>query len=287
MASYRWRSATPGDVPAIRDLVARCDPDGPDAERIAADLRRPGLELALDTRVVEDEDGVIVARAWVNRRSEADVHPAHRGRGLGGELLGWIVDRAVQAGEEQVVQTVRDDDVAAGALLAAHGFEAMVTSWMLEKVLADEPGAGVTAGITVRPYRESDARAAYEMVEDAFQGLQGRRLEFGEWQRQTVGRGDFAPEFSPVACDGERIVGAVLTLKDGYVERVAVDREYRSRGIARQLLRQAFRDLHEQKVRSCTLWTHSALGLYQRAGMVVRRSATVYRKGLVTPRRSG
>jgi hypothetical protein len=64
MASYRWRAATADDVPAIRDLVALCDPDGPDAERIAADLRRPGMELALDTRVVEDEGGVIVARAW-------------------------------------------------------------------------------------------------------------------------------------------------------------------------------------------------------------------------------
>ncbi|GAA2485880.1 hypothetical protein GCM10010434_031370 [Winogradskya humida] len=274
-------------MPAIRDLVALCDPDGPDAERIAADLRRPGLQLALDTRVVEDEDGVIVARAWVDRRSEADVHPAHRGRGLGGELLSWIEGRAVKAGSEQVAQTVRDEDVAAGALMVAHGFEAMVTSWMLEKVLDDEPEAGEMSGITVRAYRESDARAAYDMVEDAFQKLQGRRLEFAEWEQQTVGRSDFAPEFSPVAFDGERIVGAVLTLADGYVERVAVDQAYRSRGIARLLLRRAFRDLQEKDIRSCTLWTHSALGLYQRAGMVVRRSATVYRKGLVTPERSG
>lgn len=52
--------------------------------------------------------GRVVARAWVDRRSEVDVHPEHRGRGLGAALLGWTLARAGQVGTARVVQTVPD-----------------------------------------------------------------------------------------------------------------------------------------------------------------------------------
>jgi mycothiol synthase len=76
---------------------------------------------------------------------------------------------------------------------------------------------------------------------------------------------------------------------EGYVERVAVRRDARNRGIARLLLRHAFRSFYRQGRRACTLWTHSetgALSLYERVGMTVRRSSTVYGKRLVEGARS-
>jgi ribosomal protein S18 acetylase RimI-like enzyme len=94
-----------------------------------------------------------------------------------------------------------------------------------------------------------------------------------------------------VAFERDQLVGAVLSLDvpdadEGYVERVAVRRDHRNRGIARVLLRQAFRDFYQQGRRTCTLWTHSdtgALSLYERVGMTTRHSSTVYRKALDTP----
>ena len=70
---------------------------------------------------------------------------------------------------------------------------------------------------------------------------------------------------------------------EGYIEQPAVRRDHRKLGIARLLLRHAFRAFHQRGRRTCTLGTHSdtgALALYLRAGMTVRHSATVYRKSL-------
>lgn len=54
------------------------------------------------------------------------------------------------------------------------------------------------------------------------------------------------------------------------------------------LLRHAFRDFYRQGRRTCTLWTHSetgALSLYERVGMTVRCSSTVYSKALTARER--
>ncbi|WP_406204276.1 GNAT family N-acetyltransferase [Kitasatospora sp. NBC_01560] len=299
---YRTRPATLADAPAIHRLLDACERDllgvttgspenGPDS--IAADLALPGLDPALDTLLVLDAAGAVVARAWVHggRRSAVDVHPAHRGSGLGGALLGWAEGRARELGSERMSQTLLDGDHAAEALLRSRGYGPFVTQWLLEIALPAGPVAPAPPdGITVRPFRTGDERAAYRLTEDAFDEWQVRRKPYEEWALHTVGRDTFAPALSPVAFAGEEMVGAVLSLDvpasgEGYVERVAVRRDHRNRGIARVLLREAFAAFHRRGRTACTLWTHSetgALALYERVGMSVRRSSTVYGRALGT-----
>ncbi|MER6473113.1 GNAT family N-acetyltransferase [Streptomyces collinus] len=134
---YRAVPATAQDVGSIRRLVSACelevygrvrtDPGG-----VAAVFARPGLIPELDTLLIHDQAGRLAARAWVNRRSEVDVHPQHRGRGLGAVLIDWAEARARQAGSEQIVQTVPDGDKGAVALLRSRGYAPMVTEWLLE-----------------------------------------------------------------------------------------------------------------------------------------------------------
>jgi mycothiol synthase len=292
---YGTRPATTADIPAIVELVVACEHElfgraETDSDRVAADLARPGLDPTLDTRLVHDPAGELAAWAWVNRRSEVDVHPAHRGRGLGGGLLDWVEERARSSGGARVVQTVPDSDAAAVALVRSRGYEPMATSWLLEIPLLSEPAVpDPPAGITVRAFRPGeDDRAAHQVIEDAFDEWQERRKSFEEWAMLTVARSTFAPGMSPVAVEGDRMVGAVVSVDDpqlgeGYIERVAVARDQRNRGIARLLLRWAFRAFYQHGQRHCALWTHSgtgALSLYERVGMTVRRSSTVYSKQL-------
>jgi mycothiol synthase len=293
-AGYQSRSATTDDVPAIHRLVAACEHalygrTETDVDAIAADLARPGLGPALDTLLVCDPAGELAARAWVNRRSEVDVHPDHRNRGLGSSLLTWIEARASLVGTQRLVQTVPDSDSAATELLRSHGFEPLVTSWLLGIAMPNEPKVPEPPpGIVVREFQPGDELAAHQLTEDAFDEWQQRRKSYQEWALLTVERATFAPTLSPLAFAGDQMVGAVLSLdvpdlSEGYIERVAVRRDHRNQGIARLLLGHAFRAFYRQGRRTSTLWTHSdtgALSLYERVGMTVRRSSTVYSKAL-------
>ncbi|MFG2894972.1 GNAT family N-acetyltransferase [Streptomyces sp. NPDC048248] len=291
---YRSQPATVDDVGAIRRLVADCERavDGrvqTDAGSVAAVFARPGLALDSDTVLVRDRSGRLAAWAWVERHSEVDVHPNHRGRGLGAALLDWAGERALQAGSEGIVQTVPDSDDGTVALVRSRGYAPLVTAWLLEFPMPDEPSVPETPpGIVVRPLRAGDEPAVHLLVQDAFDEWQERRQSYAEWAKHTVDRPTFAPALSPLAFYDNQLVGAALSLDlpesdEGYVEQVAVRHDQRGRGIARQLLRHAFQSFHQTGRRCCTLWTHSdtgALDLYLRVGMKVRHSSTVFRKEL-------
>ncbi|MFF9126418.1 GNAT family N-acetyltransferase [Streptomyces sp. NPDC014889] len=282
------------DVSAIHRLVSACERElygrvQTDPGAVAAVLARPGLVPELDTLLIHDRTGQPAARAWVDRRSEVDVHPRHRGRGLGALLLDWAEARARQAGSGQIVQTVPDDDAKAVALLRSRGYEPMVTEWLLEFAMPDEPAAPEPpAGITVRPFRPGDEHTAHQLIEDAFDEWQQRRNTYQEWAQHTVERPTFAPAMSVLAFDDGQLVGATIALDlpeagEGWIEQVAVRRDHRGQGIARLLLLHSFRAFHRHGRRTCILGTHSetgALTLYLHVGMQVRHSSTVYRKGL-------
>jgi mycothiol synthase len=286
----RHRPVTVEDAPAVHRLIAACERDlhgrvETGVDRVVADLTVPGLEPARDTLLVEDGAGTLVGWAWVRgRRSVVDVHPGYRGRGLGGALLTWAEARAREAGGDRLAQTVPDRDLAAATLLRSRGYADLVSEWLLEYDTSAEPAVPAPpAGVTVRPFRPGDERAAHQVAEDAFDEWQPRRKPYEEWARHTVERSTFAPEASPVALAGGRLVGVVLSMdvpaaEEGYVQVVAVHRDHRNRGVARLLLHEAFRVFHRRGRTACTLATHSetgALSLYKRLGMTVRHSSTV------------
>ncbi|WP_224058199.1 GNAT family N-acetyltransferase [Streptomyces kanamyceticus] len=260
-----------------------------DAGAIAADLSRPGLVPESDSVLVLDRAGRLAAWAWVDRRSEVDVHPEHRGQGLGAVLLDWAQARARQAGRDGIVQTVPDADTAAVVLLRSQGYKPLVTAWQLEFAMPVEPTVPKPlTGVTVRPFRVGDGPAAHALVQDAFDEWQERRQAYEEWATHTIDRPAFAPTQSTLAFSGSQLVGAVLALDvpgsgEGYLEQVAVRHDHRGRGIARLLLRHTFHAFHRAGRSFCTLGTHSdtgALDLYLRVGMTVRHSSTVFRKDL-------
>ncbi|WP_354637695.1 GNAT family N-acetyltransferase [Kitasatospora camelliae] len=290
---YRCRPATAADARAEADLLAACEPAPPeragsvDAGPVTSFGPGPGP----DTLLVHDPAGRLAARARVSggRRCTVHVHPAHRGRGLGGALLDWAETRARQAGGDRLGQTVPDEDLPAVALLRSRGYEPFVTQWLLEIALpAGHPVPAPPAGIAVRGFRPGDERDVHRLTEDAFAAWQSRRKPYEEWARLTVERDAFAPDLSPLALADGRPVGAVLALRhpdsgEGHIDRVAVRPDHRSRGIAGLLLREAFRRFHHQGLSTATLFTHSATGalpLYRHLGMTVRHSSTVYGKAL-------
>ncbi|MFG1908440.1 GNAT family N-acetyltransferase [Kribbella sp. NPDC048928] len=291
---FRTRPATLADAPAIHAIIAANEQawhaqvqSVPDA--VAADLQRPLITLDLDTRVVTTPDGDIAAWAWVHggRRSQVDVHPSYAGRGLGTELVGWVEDRSREHHSERVAQTVDDADEAGTTLLRSRGYEVLATNWLLERPV-DGDAPVLPQGVTLRPFAEDDAQAVYKVVQDAFDDWQPRRHPYEEWAGTSIERSSFNAALSPVAVAGDEVVGAVISLDlpdspDGYVDQLAVRSDFRGRGLARALLTYAALEMGRQGRQTLTLWTHSgtgALAMYERLGMKVRRSSTVYRTEL-------
>ncbi|MFI5692405.1 GNAT family N-acetyltransferase [Kribbella sp. NPDC051586] len=290
---FQTRPATFDDAPAIHAIIAANEQAWHGQvhslqDAIAADLRRPMITLDLDTRVVEAPDG-IAAWAWVHggRRSQVDVHPSYVDRGLGSELVDWAEGRAREHESPWLAQTVDDADLGGAKLLRGRGYEVLATNWLLERPV-DGAEPLVPEGVTLRPFAPDDARVVHQVVQDAFDDWQPRRHEYDEWAGTSIERDSFDAELSPVAVAGDEIVGAVISLElpdspDGYVDQLAVRRDFRGRGMARALLTEAALGAGRRGKETLTLWTHSgtgALAMYERLGMRVRRSTTVYRKQL-------
>ncbi|GAA1701707.1 hypothetical protein GCM10009745_56070 [Kribbella yunnanensis] len=285
---FSGRAAGVGDAGAIWGVIAAAEvgwhgraevvPD-----RVAADLRRPLIDLALDTLVLEAPGGELVGWAWNHggKRAQVDVHPAYRGLGLGSRLLDWAEARSREVGSDWIAQTVDDADKAGTELLQGRGYDVLAVNWLLERPLRSQP-CEAPAGIRLEAYDSARAEEAHEVVEGAFAEFGSRRKSFEEWAELTVARASFRPDASTLAYDGDEVVGVVIALDgdEGYVEQLAVATDHRNRGIARAMLDRTAAEFHRLGRGNLTLWTHSgtgALAMYEHLGLRVRRSTTVHR----------
>lgn len=292
-AGFEARSATPHDVAAVTGLIAACELDNDGMAEVDASDVVNDLERATDPRdavVVTDGTRTVAWATLHGERATIDVHPDVRGRGIGAALLAWSEAHARAAGRTGIRQTVTDNDRAAAALFADHGYAPSHTAWILEIALDDEPATVVPPdGIAIRPYHGDDARSVHRVIDDAFSEWPGREPQrFEEWAPYVLTHPAFSPELSRLAFDGDELVGVALALDypdvaDGWIQQVATKASHRHRGIARALLASVFVGFHAQGRRMVGLSTDSrtgALTLYERLGMRVRRSYTGWAKEL-------
>jgi GNAT superfamily N-acetyltransferase len=229
-------------------------------------------------------DGVRVV-AWamvVHLRSAwADVHPDERGRGVGTWLRRWTEDRAREKGAPRIGQTLDDALEGSQTLLRAAGYTPRHTSWILHIDHVERPpDPEPPADVTLRPLRPEDTEQTLEMFETAF-GEWPDRLPstLATWRAMTIEREGFEPDDLIVAMEDDRIVGGafILDADEIWVDKLAVAREARHRGVARALLQTAFQRSFDRGYAQTRLSTDSktgALTLYERIGMRVVRSFT-------------
>ncbi|HET9250413.1 MAG TPA: GNAT family N-acetyltransferase [Actinomycetota bacterium] len=287
------RPPTRDDVEAIFGIVAACElaNDGKvETERIDVEtlFDRFGFEPVADALLVFDGARPVAWAELYRGRSEGDVVPDHRGRGIGAALLAWIEERARASDTLAVGQPKTDGDAGARELFLAHGYEPSWTAWIIRIDLDASPmPPNVPPGISIRPYQPGDARAVHALIEEAFSEWEGRDpTPFEVWAPMAIDHPAFSPERSPLAFDGDEIVGVVISHdspQEGWIDQVATRASHRRRGIAQALLRTAFVGFAAQGYRTAGVSTDSrtgALGLYEKVGMRVVRQYTRYRKHL-------
>ena len=286
---FDWRPATAADAEAIYELIAACElaDDGVvevDRYDVIVGFERHGLEPDLDTLLVFVGEDLAAWAELYRGRAEADVRPTHRGRGIGAALLSSIEARAGVLGEPRIGQTKTDANTGTRELLITSGYEPSWTSWIIRMELARPPEPPVVpAGISIRAYERSDARLVHEVIDDAFSEWPGRDPEpYEVWAPQAIAHPAFAPALSPLAFDGEELVGVVLSTdfpEEGWIDQLATKATHRRRGIAQALLRTALGGFYERGRPMAGVSTDSrtgALGLYEKVGMRVVRQYTRY-----------
>lgn len=290
------RAATPDDAGAVTELINAAEVvDIGEAmlgqSDVDADWASPSLDLALDTLLVF-EGGRMVAAAQVSaERADIDVHPEHRGRGIGTALINWSEERARTQAKPGVVprvgQTVPTEAADIVDLLNERGYDRLWESWVLRfPVDAELPPAEVE-GVEIRPYRTEEEHAAFTIIDTAFSEWDGRQPQpFAEWQSMVTKRPDFDPSLLLVAVVDDELVGAAYGINypdEGWIDKIAVDRDHRGRGIASAMLATLFTEFRSQGVSLLGLNTDSrtgALDLYLRLGMKVEHSYTRWSRAL-------
>jgi ribosomal protein S18 acetylase RimI-like enzyme len=166
-------------------------------------------------------------------------------------------------------------------LLEKLGYRIRHTSW----VLALPEGTQIQTrplpdGYDIREARPEEYPAAHDVLEDAFLEWSVREREpYDDFRAAVIGRPGFEPWNMRVVTDAEgSVVGVALVIMAGeaadeaYIDRLAVRRDQRHRGLAQALLVDAFARGREHGATRSALSTDSrtgALSLYEKVGMEV------------------
>ena len=248
---------------------------------IVGDWQRPSYDVSAGTVGVFDGELLVAYAEYLGgARGDAAVHPAHRGRGIGTALAGWMQERARDAGAT-VVGMPMPRGSAGDRLLEALGYEVRWESWVLQLPEgATVPDRDLPAGHTIREATPDDYEACWILLEDAFLEWSERDREpFEDFLARTVQRPGFQSWNLRLVVDpdGAAVAAAVVLSNgsEGYVDRLATRKDQRGKGIAQAMLVDAFAAARVHGATTSGLNTDSrtgALGLYEKVGMVVTQT---------------
>jgi mycothiol synthase len=249
---------------------------------IVSDWQRPSFDIAGRTLGVFDGD-VLVAYAEVSRsgRGDAAVDPSYRRRGLGTTLAGWMRAHTKELGGSEIGAPVRVGSPG-DQLLEKLGYRVRWTSWVLSLPEGRQiQERELPYGYAIRAAEPADHPAAWQVLEDAFLEWSVREREpYDDFLASTIERPGFEPwNLRVVTDDTGAIVGCALVIMFGdpaleaFIDKLAVRRDQRRKGLAQALLIDAFEQGREHGATRSALSTDSrtgALDLYLKVGMEVR-----------------
>ncbi len=280
------RPPTEDDAVEAARLMNEHWPEAVDPARVLNDWTSPRVDLEQDARI-GDGSYVLVedigeGRAWIEAY----------GRDVG-EALRWAESRARQTGRRRAFTGGWSTNVALFEELEQRGYRRVRSSHRMEIPLdSPVPEPAWPEGIEVRTIREGEARAVYDAHEEAFEDVwEPMRRSFEDWAHWYLQPPRFDGELWFLACDGPEICGVAMCHRHptvpglGWVDVLAVRREWRRRGIGRALLLHAFRAFARQGLTRAGLGVDSesptgAHGLYETVGMQAAHRFDVYEKAL-------
>src|SRR5215212_98058 len=248
---------------------------------IVADWSRPSWDVSTNTIGVFDGDRMVAyGEITGHDRGDAAVHPDYRRRGIGTAVAGWLQQTAKDLGGSGYGSPVPEGS-AGDRLLAKLGYRIRHTSWVLALPEGKEiERRELPEGHAIRQARPDEYPAVQDVIEDAFLEWSVRdRESYEDFHASVIGRPGFEPWNLRVVTDPDGVIlGTALVVMAGepateaYIERLAVHKDQRHRGLAQALLVDAFAQGRQHGATRSALSTASrtgALSLYEKVGMEV------------------
>jgi ribosomal protein S18 acetylase RimI-like enzyme len=314
----QWRELRPDDLAAwsaLTGAVARDEQTSSEfsADDLAEELDDPSIDPRLDTVAVLEDDVLVAAGQVYLPVMQTDqtvralfaghVHPDHRRRGIGSELLTKLERRAVTWARARFPDAepirARTDAAqtapAAIALLEARGYRPIRYYHELARELDPasdlEPAAGGPGApelVDYRPALDAELLAAHH---EAFAGHWGSAPpDAARWRTYFTGSRTFRPACSTLAVvgrpSGHRTVGGYVLAHsyqpgEVYLGHIGVRPDLRRAGLARRMLarslaRAAQEGYHRARLDVDSANADGAGGLYVSAGFQPAQITVVY-----------
>ena len=312
------RPLTRDDIPgwaALLAAVEKVENTGEhfSAEDLAEEMDNPDTEVGKDFVGAFDGDTQVgyfsvmprgVTDGAYKVHVEGSVHPDRRGEGIGTELVGAMVTRAVAAARERradlpsrLTATGMSTNTAQEELLTDLGMSGERWNFVMRTSLSDlSDPLPLADGYEFWPYDDQMALPLLEAHNLAFGAFHPNFTPWTEtmWKQWVTGSRSFRPavSFVVVPTGSDQIVGYVTSheyeayfdatgQREAYVAKVGVHPEHRGRGIAGALLGHCLEAYAAAGYDEASLDVDSenptgALGVYQRAGFEVETRWTNY-----------
>jgi len=217
-----------------------------------------------------DEETARALVAWAETRACEEREP-------GAFLRGFVPERAA------LVKTALEES---GYALIRHSYRMAIDA------PTGAPDPEWPDGLVVRPMREGEERAIYEVHEECFADhWEHVREPYEDWAHWTVNREGFDPSLWYVVTDGEEIAAYALCREHdaetdmGWVDMLGTRGPWRRRGLGKALLHHVFREFESRGYARIGLGVDAesltgANRLYGSVGMRVIRRFDVYEKTL-------
>ncbi len=261
-----------------------------DSDDLLSDLQSPEFDLATDSRAFRTPAGELVAAGFLSDRNriEAQFAEGWEDSALKERLVDFAETRARERGMDYVEQFVAADDGAGAAWLSGRGYVRHHTAWILG-LGPETPIAGRTLpdGYAIRTFTMADAEQLHRVIVAAFgEWDDGPAQSYAVWRAATFDRATVDPSAFRVATFADEVIGGCIVFDsadEAWVSHLAVDKAHRHRGVAQQLLADAYAAARERGLPNAGLSTDTrtgALDLYLRLGMRVKFTLDNWRRPL-------
>jgi len=247
---------------------------------------------------IAESDGELVGYGQILPRAQSYssiyvvVHPTHRRKGLGGQLLRLVLARASETQSKSILVYANARNAASNLFLNHHDFAVAGTSGMMIAPVADLPQAEIPAGYSLRRYPElGDPRVVVQALNTCYQSMVGHNQNVTSADRYMNYNGEEGIHL--LFDENNGVIGICAGKPKGKTDESGVsDRldapglinEYRQQGLQRVLTLAVMHWLREQEKLPITLeyWgdDEQAIDIYRELGFALVNQQVTYHKGL-------